>query len=148
IGPEIAARAAQDARVLAACDPVLYGPAAGQTFRPGVLSADAGRAAYDAVVSAVDAAQRGVVHALATAPISKAALRLAGLPWNGHTDLLAHLTGVRTVAMMFYSDVLRVVLATVHVALAAVPHMLTIESMDATIRLTAAELPRFGYPNP
>ena len=31
--------------------------------------------------------------AIATAPINKEALRLAGLPWNGHTDLLAHLTG-------------------------------------------------------
>ena len=62
-------------------------------FAPGVLSADAGRAAYDAIVRAVADAQRGAVDAIATAPINKEAFRLAGLPWTGHTDLLAHLTG-------------------------------------------------------
>jgi 4-hydroxythreonine-4-phosphate dehydrogenase len=80
---------------------------------------------------------------MATAPISKEALRLAGLPWSGHTDLLAHLTGSPHVAMMFYSEGLRVVLATVHVALADVPRLLTQASLEATIDLTARELPRF-----
>ena len=59
IGPEIAARAAADPRVLAVCEPVVYGPPAGATFAPGVLSAAAGRAAYDVIVRAVDDAQRG-----------------------------------------------------------------------------------------
>src|SRR4029077_8806687 len=49
---------------------------------------------------------------------NKEAFRLAGLEWNGHTDLLAHLTGSPHVAMMFYSEALRVVLATVHIPLA------------------------------
>ena len=148
IGPEIAQRAADDPRVLDVCEPILYGTAPGQTFSPGILSAEAGRAAYDAIVRASDAALRGEVGAIATAPINKEALRLAGLPWNGHTDLLAHLTGARSVAMMFYSEALRVVLATVHLALADVPKALTVESLAATIRLTATELPRFGYPRP
>jgi 4-hydroxythreonine-4-phosphate dehydrogenase len=148
IGPEIARRAANDPRVLAACEPILYGAAAGKNFAPGVLSADAGRAAYDAVVQATGDAQRGVVHAVATAPINKEALRLAGLPWNGHTDLLAHLTGSPHVAMMFHSEELRVVLATVHTPLADVPRMLTREVMEQTIELTARELPRFGFSKP
>ena len=148
IGPEIARRAAGDPRVLDVCEPILYAPPPGQAFAPGVLSAEAGRAAYDSIVRASDAAQRGEVGAIATAPINKEALRLAGLPWNGHTDLLAHLTGARSVAMMFYSDALRVVLATVHLPLAEVPKAITADSMAATIRLTAAELPRFGYPRP
>jgi 4-hydroxythreonine-4-phosphate dehydrogenase len=148
IGPEIAQRAAADPRVLKVCEPMLFGPPAGRTFPPGVLSADAGRAAYETILLAVDAARGGVVGAIATAPINKEALRLAGLPWNGHTDLLAHLTGARTVAMMFYSEALRVVLATVHLPIADVPKALTRESLVATIRLTACELPRFGYPNP
>ena len=46
--------------------------------------------------------------------------------------------------MMFYSEALRVVLATVHIALAEVPRALTRESLEATIALTARELPRFG----
>jgi 4-hydroxythreonine-4-phosphate dehydrogenase len=148
IGPEIAQRAAADRRVLEVCEPLLFGPPADRTFPPGVLSADAGRAAYETILRAVEAARGGVVGAIATAPINKEAWRLAGLPWNGHTDLLAHLTGARTVAMMFYSDALRVVLATVHLPLADVPKALTRESLAATIRLTACELPRFGYPSP
>jgi 4-hydroxythreonine-4-phosphate dehydrogenase len=148
IGPEIARRAADDPRVLAVCEPVLYGAASGQRFAPGVLSADAGRAAYDAIVRAAADAQRGEVHAMATAPINKQALRLGGLPWNGHTDLLAHLTGAAHVAMMFYSDELRVVLATVHVPLAEVPALLTSSLMEQTIALTACELPKFDKVQP
>ena len=110
IGPEIAAKAAADARVLAACEPILYRPPTDAPFAAGVLSADAGRAAFDLIVQAVSDAQRGQVDAIATAPVSKKAFRLAGLPWNGHTDLLVHLTGASHVAMLFYSDVLRVVL--------------------------------------
>ena len=148
IGPEIAKRAAADSRVVDACESVLYAPPPQMTFTPGVLSAEAGRSAYDTIVRAVEDAQRGVVDAIATAPINKEAFRCAGLPWSGHTDLLAHLTGASHVAMMFYSDALRVVLATVHVALADVPRTLTRASLEATITLTARELPRFGVAAP
>jgi 4-hydroxythreonine-4-phosphate dehydrogenase len=149
IGPEIARRAALDPRVLAVCEPLLYsGAREGAAFVPGTLSAEAGRAAYDAIVRAAADAQSGKVSAVATAPINKEALRLAGLPWNGHTDLLEHLTGAPHVAMMFFSDQLRVVLATVHVALAEVPRLLTRELMEQTIDLTARELPRFGFAAP
>jgi 4-hydroxythreonine-4-phosphate dehydrogenase len=143
IGPEIARRAAADPRVLDVCEPVLYGAPPGDRFDPGKLSAEAGRAAYRAIVDAVADAMVGNVAGIATAPINKEALRLAGLPWNGHTDLLAHLTGARRVAMMFYSDELRVVLATIHVPLADVPRLLTQSLMEQTIALTALELPRF-----
>ncbi len=148
IGPEVAAKAAVDPRVLAVCEPVIYGPPAGVTFAAGALSAAAGRAAYDVIVRAVRDAQQGVVQAIATAPVNKEAFRLAGLEWSGHTDLLAHLTGSSHVAMMFYSDALRVVLATVHIPLAEVPRALTQASLEATITLTARELPRFGIANP
>ena len=148
IGPEVAAKAAADPRVVAACEPLLYAPPAARTFAPGVLSAAAGRAAYDVIVRAVGDAQTGAVQAIATGPVNKEAFRLAGLEWSGHTDLLAHLTGSRQVAMMFYSEALRVVLATVHIALAEVPRALTQASLEATIALTARELPRFGIARP
>jgi 4-hydroxythreonine-4-phosphate dehydrogenase len=148
IGPEVAARAAADPRVLDACEPVLYGPPPGATFVTGALSAAAGRAAYEVIVRAVADAQQGVVQAIATAPVNKEAFRLAGLEWSGHTDLLAHLTASSHVAMMFYSDALRVVLATVHIPLAEVPRALTQASLEATIALTARELPRFGIAKP
>jgi 4-hydroxythreonine-4-phosphate dehydrogenase len=148
IGPEIAAKAASDPHVLEVCDPIIYAPTDGASFAPGVLSADAGRAAYDIIVRAVNDAQRGVVNAIATAPVNKEAFRLAGLPWSGHTDLLAHLTGSPHVAMLFYSEALRVVLATVHIALAEVPRALTAALLESTIDLTARELPRFGIARP
>jgi len=143
IGPEVAARAAADARVLAACEPVLYGAGGSTRFPPGTLSAEAGKSAYDAIVRATGDAISGAVAAIATAPINKEALRLAGFPWNGHTDLLAHLTGAPHVAMMFFSDELRVVLATVHVPLGDVPRLLTQKLVEDTIVLTARELPKF-----
>lgn len=144
IGPEIAAKAAADDRVRAVCEPVLYGPSADQRFELGVLSAEAGRAAYDAICAAVKDALAGVVGGMATAPINKLAFARAGLPWKGHTDLIGHLTGSPRVAMMFWSDPIKVVLATVHVPLASVPSMLTRALVDDIIDLTARELPSFG----
>jgi 4-hydroxythreonine-4-phosphate dehydrogenase len=151
IGPEIARKAAADRAVTECCDIVLYGPSSGgavASFRQGEVSAAAGRAAYDAIVEAVDDAIAGRIDAIATAPINKEAFAAAGLPWRGHTELLAHLTGASRVAMMFHSESLRVVLATVHIALADVPRALTRETVEGIIELTAAELPRFGVSLP
>ena len=151
IGPEIAVKAVAERRVLAVCDPKIYGPHTRDKLRPyepGVLSAPAGRAAYDAIVEAVRDAQRGIVAAIATAPVNKEAFAMAGLPWKGHTDLLAHLTRTPRVAMMFHAEALRVVLATIHVPLAEVPRLLTRDLAEFTIDLTARELPRFGAPTP
>ena len=97
------------------------------------------------IVAATRDAQAGRIDAIATAPINKEAFAAAGLPWRGHTDLLAHLTGAPRVAMMFYAESLRVVLATVHIALADVPRALTREVLEGTIELAARELPRFGF---
>jgi 4-hydroxythreonine-4-phosphate dehydrogenase len=151
IGPEIAVKAAADPRVREVCEPRVYGPHTAEEIAPftiGKVSADAGRAAYDAIVRAVADARAGRIQAIATAPINKEALSLAGLPWKGHTDLLAHLTGSPRVAMMFYAEELRVVLATIHVPIAEVPRLLTRELVDGIIELTAREMPRFGYPRP
>ena len=82
IGPEIAQRAAADPRVLEVCEPVLYGAPVGTHFAPGVLAAETGHAAYDAIVRATGDAQRGFVSAVVTAPINKEAWRRAGLPWS------------------------------------------------------------------
>ena len=176
IGPEIAAKAVADPRVLAACEPIPYGPDslvrafglhppepgrpfdsngdAGlardeQTpdpgvspFRPGRLSAAAGRAAYEAIVAAVSDARAGRIAAIVTCPVNKEAFAMAGLPWRGHTDLLAHLTGSPFVAMAFYSPKLIVVLMTAHVALGDVPGLVTPDLVERVVRLAARELPR------
>lgn len=148
IGPEIARKAADDPRVRAVCEPVVYAAREDLRFEPGVVSADAGRAAYEQICKAVADARAGAVDAMATAPISKLAFSRAGLPWRGHTDLIAHLTGATSVAMMFWSEPLKVVLASVHVPLADVPRLLTREALDDVINLTARELPLFETRHP
>src|SRR5262245_13652488 len=124
IGPEIVLKALRHPRVVDACRAIPYGPSTPEAlaaFPAGQVRAESGRAAYDAIAAATADALAGRVDAIATAPINKAAFAAAGLSWRGHTDLLAHLCGTSDVAMMFWSERLRVVLATVHIPLARVP---------------------------
>jgi 4-hydroxythreonine-4-phosphate dehydrogenase len=149
IGPEIALKAAAHAEVRSICDPVLYGPSAPEDLRAfpsGRVSAAAGRAAYDALLRAVADAEAGEIDAVATAPINKGAFAAAGLPWRGHTELLAHLTHAPRFAMMFHAPELRVILCTVHIPLAEVPAALTRARVEEVVGLAADELPRFGFP--
>ena len=148
IGPEIVAKAAADPSVRAVCEPIVFAPSADQNIRPGEVSAAAGRAAYETLVRAVEAARRGDVDAIATAPINKLAFAQAGLEWKGHTDLLAHLCGIDHVAMMFHSPQLKVVLLTVHVPLTDVSSLITPELVDRTIALTREAMARFGVSRP
>src|SRR6516162_8198891 len=57
-------------------------------IKPGRLDAQAGQAAYEAVVTAARLALAGKVDAITTAPLQKEALRLAGHNFPGHTELL------------------------------------------------------------
>jgi 4-hydroxythreonine-4-phosphate dehydrogenase len=151
IGPEIARKARVDPRVLEVCDPVIFGPATLDDVRLGVENAAGGRAAYETIVRAVDAVRSGEVDAIATGPISKRAFALAGIPWKGHTDLLAHLCGVADVRMLFYADTARplcVTLATVHVPLANVSGLLTVADVSRTIVMTADWLHHLGVTAP
>ena len=151
IGPEIVRAAIADRRVRAVCEPIVYGPIADDDvamFPVGEIDARSGRAAYDTIERAVADALAGRVDAMATAPINKASFAAAGLAWKGHTDLLAHLCDASEVAMMFWSDELRVVLATVHIALADVPRAITLDGLTGVIALTARSLPRFGIATP
>jgi 4-hydroxythreonine-4-phosphate dehydrogenase len=151
IGPEISVKAASHPDVRAVCEPILYGPTSEselERFAAGRVSAGAGRCAYDAIVRAVGDAQAGRVDAIATAPINKEAFAAAGLPWRGHTELLAHLTGASRFAMMFYAEELRVILATVHIPLAEVPRTLTRDLLESIVMLAAEQLPEFGLTRP
>ena len=148
IGPEIAEKAAADPGVRAVCEPLIFASQPATAIRRGEVSAAAGQAAYDTIVEAVAAARRGDVAAIATAPINKLAFAQAGLPWKGHTDLLAELCGVRRVAMLFHSPQLKVVLITVHEPLREVPALLTPDLVADTVRLTAEALTAFGIAHP
>lgn len=151
IGPEIVQKAIRNPRVIEACQPMVFGPADArdvEKFPTGCVDASSGRASYDAIVAATDAVRAGTADALVTAPINKSSFAAAGLAWRGHTDLLAHLCGVDQVAMMFWSERLCVVLATVHVPLREVADTLTTAKLLDTIRLTSKSLPAFGLPSP
>ena len=100
----------------------------------------AGRIAGHAVEAAVKLALRGEVDGLVTAPAHKHALHLAGFPFPGHTEWLAHLAGDVDVAMMLASEELRVVLVTTHVPFRDVPALLTQDRVVRTGRITAAAL--------
>ncbi len=96
----------------------------------------AGRIAGHSVEAAVRLALSGEVDAIVTAPAHKHALHLAGFPYPGHTEWLAHLAGDVDVAMMLAAErtsdepdalPLRVVLVTTHVPFRDVPSLLTVD---------------------
>ncbi|HLL89613.1 MAG TPA: 4-hydroxythreonine-4-phosphate dehydrogenase PdxA [Tepidisphaeraceae bacterium] len=76
-----------------------------------------GQASMRFCVDAIDAATKGVVDAVVTAPIAKESWKLAGYGYPGHTELFAQRTGARRHAMMFAGGPLKVILATVHIPL-------------------------------
>lgn len=101
------------------------------------------------VERAVALALAGTVDAIVTGPAEKLALRRAGVQHPGHTEWLAELTGAPAVAMMLTNERLRVVLATTHIALRAVPERLTREVVERTGRLTLDALRGWwGMPAP
>lgn len=83
----------------------------------GELSASAGQAAGQCVVAAIQAAMRGDMDAIVTAPLNKEALALGGFDFPGHTELLAHVTNTPRYGMMLLSGNLRVVHVSTHVSL-------------------------------
>ena len=96
----------------------------------------AGRIAGHSVEMAARLALKGEVDAIVTAPAHKHTLHLAGFPYPGHTEWLAHLAGDIDVAMMLAAErtsgapdslPLRVALVTTHVPFRDVPSLLTVE---------------------
>ena len=133
-------------------DIVLH-PVASVTALPaaGIVSAEAGRAAHDAIVEAAQLSLNGCTCGMATAPINKLALRAAGIREPGHTEILARLSGLEgssRFAMMFASEHLQVVLATIHLPLAQELAALTPELIFEKIRLTHEAGNWLGKVNP
>jgi 4-hydroxythreonine-4-phosphate dehydrogenase len=123
------------------------GPGNGSEVRARALRA--GALAGRAIETAASLALEGAVDAIVTAPIEKYATRLAGFPWPGHTEWLAHLAGDAEVAMMLAADSLRVVLITTHVAFRDVPALLTVDRVVRTGRIVNAGLTDwFGIASP
>jgi 4-hydroxythreonine-4-phosphate dehydrogenase len=85
---------------------------------------------------------------MATAPINKESLRLAGSEFPGHTEMLARLTGAGESLMCFFAGDLKVFLLTIHVSLADAIKLITKERVAGAIRLADRELRRFGHARP
>jgi 4-hydroxythreonine-4-phosphate dehydrogenase len=112
-------------------------------------AARAGQLAGHAVERAARLALEGEVDAIVTGPAHKHALHLAGFPYPGHTEWLAHLAGDVDTAMMLAADRLRVVLVTTHVALRDVPALLTGDKVVRTGQITRRALQDlFGIAEP
>jgi 4-hydroxythreonine-4-phosphate dehydrogenase len=92
---------------------------------------------------------RGEFAAMATAPVHKAVINDAGIPFTGHTEFLAERTRTPQVVMMLAGGGLRVALATTHLALKDVPGSLTRAGLEASLRVLGADLQRrFGVASP
>lgn len=144
---ELPARPPGALAVVQACAP-LAPPAFGR------ISAVAGQAAADCIRWAAQAALRGEVAAVVTAPIHKEALAAAGITHPGHTEFLQALAaehlGVPVarlpVRMMLSCPGLRTVLVSIHVALRDALAAVTQEQILTTLRITAAHFRRIGLP--
>lgn len=119
--------------------------------------ARAGRAAYEYLVAAAKAALAKQVDAITTAPLSKAALHLAGKKYPGHTEILAEVCGVRDFGMMLFLPSgnavksphgLGVVHVTLHTSIRSIPDLLTTTGVSEKIELIDGFLRRVGCPSP
>jgi 4-hydroxythreonine-4-phosphate dehydrogenase len=141
IGAEVVEKALRDLDV-----PVRIFGEVPQPVRYGEISAEYGRIALQAIDDAVDAIERGECGALVTAPIHKQSIALAGSPFPGHTELLAHRAGLKRYAhdyaMYFDSPSIRTVLLSVHEPLRDAIASINAEDIAALARLTSREFAR------
>ena len=128
---------------------VMASPGTGEHVVAGAPNETSGAAQIGYLETAVADAAAGRIGAIVTAPISKTWAKRAGFAFPGHTEMLADRLGARDVVMMFAGPKLRVALATIHVALAEVPAILTTAGVRRTLELVTESLVRdFGIAHP
>lgn len=160
VGPEVVLKAISKKEISDICKPIIIGDRAvfeeviskfninvkgielidtniirNRDFEKNRPNADCGRASVSYIKKAVELALNKKVDAIVTAPISKESWKMAGFNWPGHTELLAELTETKDYAMMFYSDRLKIILSTIHIALKNVPALIKKEKILKTILL-------------
>ena len=121
-------------------------PARREAISPGKGSAEGGAAAARNVIECAQACRSGRLAAMVTAPLNKTYLKQAGYPFPGHTELLAHLSGVERFAMAFLTERLKVVLATIHLPLRMAIEQLTTRLVLEKLSILLREFPRLGLP--
>lgn len=114
----------------------------------GTPDASSGKAVVEYVRKAVEITMSREADAIVTAPLNKELMNAAGHHHAGHTELLADLTGTKEFGMMFVGGGLRVILATIHLALKDVPRHITQATILKTLRLAHKAMRYFGVENP
>jgi 4-hydroxythreonine-4-phosphate dehydrogenase len=114
----------------------------------GKLSAASGLSSIRWIETCARLCLDGRLDAMATAPINKEAIKMAGSPFTGHTDMLASLCGVDDSLMCFFAGDLRVALLTVHTSLMDAIKAVTHKRVADTLTLFDSELKRFGLVRP
>ncbi|KQN51915.1 4-hydroxythreonine-4-phosphate dehydrogenase [Serratia sp. Leaf50] len=115
---------------------------------PGKVQKEAGDLAYRCVKRATELAMAGEVQGVATAPLNKEALHSAGHIYPGHTELLAKLTHSRDYAMVLFTEKLKVIHVTTHIALRKFLDTLNQDRVETVIQMADTFLRRVGYENP
>lgn len=123
-------------------------PVEGGPLPFGQLDPRAGDAAYRFVAAAVEAAMAGQIGCIVTAPLNKAAMNAAGHHYDGHTGLLAHLTGQKRAWMLLASERLKVVHVSTHVSLRDAISRAQPDAVLGTIRIGHEHLRRIGITAP
>jgi 4-hydroxythreonine-4-phosphate dehydrogenase len=114
----------------------------------GKVDPRGGEACYRYIVRAVEMAKAAEIGCIVTAPISKEALNAAGHHYDGHTGMLAALTGAKSSFMLLASERMSVVHVSTHVSLKDAIARLTVERVLATIRAGHAHFERIGRRQP
>ena len=117
-------------------------------FQFGILSALCGKEACEAVRQAALDALSGKIDAMVTAPVNKAAVNLAGIPFTGHTELIAELCGTNDFAMMQSAGNLRIAFVTTHIPLRDVTRYATFDRITETARLLRDAIRAEGISEP
>jgi len=110
----------------------------------GKVSEVAGDASVRYIKRAVDLAMSGEADVIVTAPINKEAMNLAGHHFDGHTGLLAHLTGSKSSFMLLASERLNTIHVSTHVSLRTAIERATVERVLATIEAGYKHFMRLG----
>ena len=86
-------------------------------FEIGKINPNCGKLAYEAILNAIEFANRGLIKAIVTGPINKESLKLASVDLIGHTEILSKKSKSNDVFMLMVNDELKVILCTIHVPL-------------------------------
>lgn len=117
-------------------------------LKPGKVQAMAGNAAFEYLRRGIDLALNREIDAIATAPLNKEAMHMAGHMYPGHTEILAKFTNTRDYAMLLYDERLKVIHVTTHMSLKQAIDTLDQERIETVIRIAHDTLKKIGYQNP